>query len=241
MRIVVAGVSGLLLFAGLCPAQDRTQAQGSPAGVVEASQDAVPPPSIRLAAGTEITLKMAQSLSSKHAVIGERVELTVAEDIVVNDWVVVPKGTRVLGTVKVGKKKEKAGNSHDLVLEIDYIAMGERHVTLGGREAANGKVNKGTVAASTVAFGVVGLLVSLNARTATIPEGTILAAFVDEDIDLPPLGRAKREEAVRKAASAGDRCRDRAPCRARAPGAPAAPRSPFPAAVAARPQPRRGP
>jgi hypothetical protein len=196
MKSVIAGVSGVLLFCGLSVAQDRPAAQPAPAQAIEAARGQEKPASIRVSRDTEVELRMAQSLSSKHAVIGERVELTVAEDLVANGWVVVPKGTRVLGTVKVGKKKEKPGNSHELVLEIDYIAMGDRHIKLGGREAANGKVNKGTVAASTVAFGVVGLLVSLNARTATIPEGSILPAWVDEDIDLPPLREAKRDEAA---------------------------------------------
>lgn len=196
MKSIITGVSGVVLFCGLIVAQDRPAAQPAPARAVQASESQERPASIRLARGTEVQLRMAQSLSSKHAVVGERVELTVAEDLVANGWVVVPKGTRVLGTVKVGKEKEKPGNSHELVLEIDYIAMGDRHVKLGGREATKGKVNKGTVAASTVAFGVVGLLVSLNARTATIPEGTILPALVDEDIDLPPLREAKRDEAA---------------------------------------------
>lgn len=179
-------------------AQETAPVQITPAKPIEASKMAEPPKMVKVARDTEVKLRMAQSLSSKHAVIGERVELTVAEELAVDGWVVVPKGTRVLGTVKVGKKRERVDNSHDLLVEIDYIAMSGKHVKLGGRQAGQGKVNKGAAVASTAALGLSGLLLAMDARTAQIPEGTIVKAWVDEDVELPPLWEARVEPATKK-------------------------------------------
>ncbi len=179
-------------------AQETAPVQITPAKPIEASNVAEPPNMVKVARDTEIKLRMAQSLSSKHAVIGERVELTVAEDLAVDGWVVVPKGTRVLGTVKVGKKRERADNSHDLLVEIDYIAMSGKHVKLGGRQAGQGKVNKGAAVASTALLGLSGLQLAMESRTAQIPEGTVVNAWVAEDVELPPLWQAKAEEPAKK-------------------------------------------
>ena len=172
MKAIPARALAVVLCCGTCLAQER------------------PPAQVRLARDTPIALRFAQSLSSKHAVVGERVEMTVADDLVVTGWVVVPKGTRVLGTVTVGKKKEKAGNSHDLALEVDYLAMGDRHVKLGGRQVAKGRTSVDAEVASTIFLGLTGYFLSREARAATIPEGTLLMAWVDEDVDLPALRRA---------------------------------------------------
>ncbi len=186
MRILVAVVIAAAFgLAGPARAQERPQA-------VAAARDEARPSQVRVPGGTEITLRMAQSLDSKHAVMGERVELAVAEDVAVDGWVVVPKDTRVLGTVVTGKKKEKAGNAHDVALEIDYVAMGDRHVLLAGDRSARGRTGKDTMVASTVLFGLSGYLLARNARTATIPEGTILTGWVAEDIDLPPIRPAAK-------------------------------------------------
>lgn len=143
---------------------------------------------VRLRKGTPILLKMAQSLNSKHAYIGERVEMQVAEDVVIDWTLVIPRGTRVLGTVIVGKKDEGSKkNPHQVALRVDYIRLGDRRIALSGGHADKGKVSKGTVVTSTVLLGVTGLMVALNARTGKIAEGTEVQAFVAEDVELPAL------------------------------------------------------
>lgn len=189
MKVTVARALVVVMCCGTCVAQERPPVT-TPAGP---SQEQARPALVRVARDTPVRLKFAQSLSSKHAVVGERVEMTVAEDLVASGWVVVPQGTRVLGTVTIGKKKEKAGNSHDLALEIDYIAMGERHVKLGGRQVAKGRTSVDAEVAGTIFLGLTGFFLAREARAVTIPEGTLLMAWVDEDIDLPALRAARRE------------------------------------------------
>ncbi len=187
--------SMLIVACGICVAQETPPVQITPAQPITSQAEA--PKTLKLVRDTEIKLRMAQSLSSKSAVMGERVELAVVNDVVVDGLVVVPKDTRVLGTVKVGKKREKIENSHDLLIEIDYIAMSGKHIKLAGKHANSGKVNKGAAVASTAALGLSGLMLAMDARTAKIAEGTTVDAWVDEDVELPPLWAARTTEPVK--------------------------------------------
>lgn len=148
---------------------------------------------VPLAKGTEIKLKMAQTLTSKHTYIGERVELKVAEDVVVGGALLVPRNTRVLGTVHVGKAKEgDRKNPHQVVIQIDYIRLGDRRIPLSGMHSNKGKVDKSTVIASSIFFGLTGALIAMDSRTGQIPEGTEVTATVAEDSALPSLGPAPK-------------------------------------------------
>jgi hypothetical protein len=148
---------------------------------------------VTLTKGTSIKLRMAQTLTSKHAYVGERVELMVAEDVNVGDALLVPKDTRVLGTVHVGKAKEgDKNNPHQVVIQIDYIRLGDRRIPLSGKHSDKGKVDKGKVVATTILFGLSGLLLAMDARTGQINEGAEVDAIVAEDVALPALGPATK-------------------------------------------------
>src|SRR5215469_6725408 len=69
-------------------------------------QDQQPKPEITNAAkkavlkeGTEVHLKLAQTMTSKTSSVGEPVEMVLAEDLTVGQDIVALKGARVLGTV----------------------------------------------------------------------------------------------------------------------------------------------
>lgn len=161
MRIVQAVLA--VLLAGFTSAQDSPRV---------------------LKAGTEVKLVFAQSLSSKHAVTGERVELRVAQDVPVDGRVVVPAGTRVLGTVKTGKQKEKYGNAKVLLISFDCIIAGGTRILLTGERRWKASSNVAGETAATIGFGVAGLLLARSGRVVAVPEGTAVSAFVAEDVDL---------------------------------------------------------
>ena len=72
---------------------------------------------------------MAETLTSKHAYIGQRVELQVADDVIVGGALLIPKSTRVLGTVTAGKKEEgKKDNPKTVAIQVDYIRLGDRRI-----------------------------------------------------------------------------------------------------------------
>jgi hypothetical protein len=135
-----------------------------------------------LRSGTEVKLMFAQSLSSKHATKGERIELRVEEDVKVDHTVVVLAGARVLGTVVQGKKNEKYGNSKDLAVRVDYIVVKNKKIKLTGEQQQKAKTNIGSVTAATIGLGLSGLMIYMSQREAWIREGTPAKGYIAEDV-----------------------------------------------------------
>jgi hypothetical protein len=137
--------------------------------------------------GTEVNLKLAQKLTAKSAVVGEPVELVLAQDLKVNDAVVVKQGARVLGTVVAGKESEKKkAEAHGLAMRVDFLKAGDKKIRLRGEKNAEGKRNKDAMVAGTIFLGVSGLLMT-SGKHYEIPEGSPVSAYVDEDIELSAL------------------------------------------------------
>ena len=137
--------------------------------------------------GTEVHLKLAQTMTSKTSSIGEPVELVLAEDLTVGEDIVARKGTRVLGTVVAGKKTEKQkSEAHQLRVRADHIKVGDSFIKLTGEQAGVGKRDKDKMVTYGILFGLSGLLAASN-KTFVIPEGTPATAYVQEDISLPIL------------------------------------------------------
>jgi hypothetical protein len=146
-----------------------------------------PTQTIVLREGSEVNLKFAQKLTSKAAVIDQPVELVLAEDLRVLDYVVVRRGARVLGTVTAGKESEKKKEEAKfLAIRADFLHVGANKIALRGEKAAEGKRNKDAMVAGTILFGLSGLIAT-SGKHYVIPEGTPLKAYVDQDIEIPVL------------------------------------------------------
>ena len=142
----------------------------------------VPAGELLLKKDTEVKVVFAQSLSSKHAVIDEKVELRVAEDVICEGSVVIPRGARVIGTVTTGKKNEKYGNSKTVAVRVDYVLVKDKRIPLTGARDQKPDTNVGAAVAATVGLGVSGLLIYMNQREAWIHEGTQVVGYIAEDV-----------------------------------------------------------
>jgi hypothetical protein len=169
----------LPLFRGNLDAQALAP-QGPPTG-------SRPVQTVVLREGAEVNLEFAQKLTSKAAVVGKPVELLVADDLKVLDYLVVKRGARVLGTVTEGKEAEnKRREAKTLAIRVDFLRVGDRRIRLRGDKIAEGKRNTDAMVAGTIFLGVAGLIAT-SGKHYTIPEGTSLKAYVDEDVELPVL------------------------------------------------------
>lgn len=149
---------------------------------------------VLLKEGTEVRLKLAQSLTSKTATQGERVEFVLAEDLRVGDAIVARKGTRALGTVTEAKKTEKQKtHAKQLSMRFDHMRVGDSVIELTGQQAGAGKRDIGKVVTFTILFGLLGYL-STSHKKFAIPEGTPVTAYVERDIELPVLATAAPAE-----------------------------------------------
>lgn len=150
ISIVVAA-----LFSALAPAQ------GTPPTVSK----------VVLAEGTEITLRMAQDISSRAARPGEPIELTLAEDLKVGDLIVAKAGARALGEVVQAKRPDFWGEAGEVSLRVHYLRVGDNKVEIRG------------------ALGSAGTrYVVVRGSQAIIQAGTLVKAFVAADVPVTPVG-----------------------------------------------------
>ncbi len=71
--------------------------------------------------GTKIRVRLDQTISSGTADEGQVVELSVAEPIRIDNQVVIPEGSRVMGTVTEAHEKRHMGRASKLDFSIDRV------------------------------------------------------------------------------------------------------------------------
>jgi hypothetical protein len=106
-------------------AQDATPPmQGTPTAQNAAPEQLVIP------AGTPITVRLQQRLSSASAVPGERFEAVVDEPVVVGDRVVIPVGARAEGHVIVARHSGRLHHPGQLGLTLDRVTLDRQIIAL---------------------------------------------------------------------------------------------------------------
>ena len=159
----------------------------------------------KLAEGTEVRLKFLDSLSSGTAVQGQRFNLEVVDDVVVNGMIVVPHGAKAVGNVVSAKKRGRMGKAGELNVLLDYMLVGDQRVRLRASSGQEGEGRVGSTVALTVLFGPVGLL--KRGKDVEINAGTPITALVDqttvlEGVFLPDVAPAAIEATVAAPAAA---------------------------------------
>jgi hypothetical protein len=94
-------------------------------------------------AGTPITVRLQQRLSSASAVPGERFEAVIDEPVVVGNQIVLPVGAPVEGHVTVAHKSGRLRHPGELGLTLDRVTIDQQIVTLTtARVSARGGSHK---------------------------------------------------------------------------------------------------
>ena len=135
-----------------------------------------------LNAGTEVRLITSNTISSKDARQGQLIEMTVADDVRVNQLLVIPKGTRGVAQVSRVVERGMFGKAGKLEVRVLYAELGGRRVRLDGRSSEKGENRAGATAVAVVLVGAFGGFV--NGQNAVIPAGTMLSGYVYEDLPL---------------------------------------------------------
>lgn len=71
--------------------------------------------------GTEIRVRLSQNVSSADAHVGDRVNLEVLEDVLVNGMVAVRRGAVAHGSVTVAHGKRRMGRAGAVALQVDTV------------------------------------------------------------------------------------------------------------------------
>lgn len=133
-----------------------------------------------LPAYTPVKVMMNQELSTQTHTVGDQFFVTVVEDVVENDTVIVPAGSRGWGEVTFATRKGGFGKPGIVGISLRSLELGDRVVPLDGRYREEGKNKNGAVAATWFAVGVFSGFI--QGRAGYIEQGRELRARLGEDI-----------------------------------------------------------
>ena len=172
--------------AGYAQAQQALSGQGVP--VSSAAPLPVAPPvtgNAMLRTGTEIPLRLEEELTTKgkQLRVGQRIHLTTSEPVMVNGVNVIPIGTPAEGEITDVRNKGMWGKSGHLAARILYMTVYGRQIRLSGNFDDKG-VAGGWGAAAVSAFVFLPAGFFMTGTSATVPAGTVIKSFLEEDVPL---------------------------------------------------------
>ena len=138
-----------------------------------------------LRVGTEVPLRLEQELTTqgKKLRVGDRFHLTTSEPIMVQGVNVIPVGSPAVGEITDVRNKGMWGKSGHLGARILYVTVNGRQIRLSGAFDDKGVAGGvGAVAVSALVFLPAGFF--MTGTSARVPAGSIIKAFVDEDVPL---------------------------------------------------------
>jgi len=143
------------------------------------------PQKLLLARGTPVPLVFDSDVNSKTTDVGDKIPLTVSEDLKVGDTVVVKKGTPALAIVTEVDKTGMGGAPGEVFCQIDSLQAGSVVIKLRGTAAKEGQDKVGK-AIGLMFVPVVPVGVFVHGKNAEIKQGAAFTAFVDADTLLSP-------------------------------------------------------
>ena len=133
--------------------------------------------------GTEVDLKLAETISSARAMVGQRIRFTVAKDVVINGYVVIPVSALAIGTITKASPKKWAGRSGKLEMSLqDVTAIDGTKIDLSGFRGGSGdshvgRMVTGIVITSIFTLGGASLFLLMHGKDLVIPEGSGATTF----------------------------------------------------------------
>jgi hypothetical protein len=156
-----------------------------PAAIAPAAPQAVilsSPTESVLRAGTEVPLVMAEGITTngKKLRVGQRVRLTVGSDVRLGTAVVIPAGSPAEAEITDVRNKGMWGKSGRIEARVLNVRVGDRLIRLSGSFDDKGVTGTAGVVAAVALVPVAGFFVT--GTSATIPAGSGVKAFLDEDL-----------------------------------------------------------
>ncbi|WP_066846212.1 hypothetical protein [Croceicoccus marinus] len=175
----------VLLLAAVNPAfAQSTVVQAVPAVAPAQPQATV----LTLPANTELTITPNSEVSSKTMKEGDVFTFSTVYDVIMNGYVVIPKGTRGQGKITWRTGKGAFGKSAKMDLGFEWLEIGGRRVAVEGTHRQEGQGNTAATLGTVLAVGPFAAFVT--GKSATVPNGMQLKAFTAESIQFSTSGVA---------------------------------------------------
>jgi len=179
------------IASSMVAARNASAAVGNPAANLPATpgpETPVPtvaaPGQLILHGGTPVPLVFAVDVNSKTTDVGDKIPMTLAEDLKDGDTVLVKKGAPAFAIVREADGSRGGGVPGEIGFEIDSLNANGTLVKLCGSAYKEGQDKAGTAIALAAAFPFAALL--KHGEQAEIKKGTAFTAYVDADVILTP-------------------------------------------------------
>src|SRR4249919_214810 len=137
------------------------------------------PSQMTLPANTEVLLSMNEELSTKGGKIevGTKFRLSVVQDVRLNGYIVIPRGTPAMGEVTYKTGKGMFGKSGKMEIDLRHLDLNGQIIPITGHYRQEGSGNTvATIATVVLVAPIAGMLVT--GRSATLPQGRELKAYL---------------------------------------------------------------
>ncbi|GAA0335230.1 hypothetical protein GCM10009087_51990 [Sphingomonas oligophenolica] len=132
-------------------------------------------PGAVLPSNTELLLRLNSEVNSKKIKVGQRFDLTVANDVMLGTVIVIPRGTPAVGEVTYRTGKGAFGKSAKIEVDMRSIQLGGQIIPITGHYREEGNGNTGAAVGAVVAVGVFGAFVT--GHSAILQQGREFKAF----------------------------------------------------------------
>jgi LssY C-terminus len=167
---------------------------------VSAQERSAIPGTLTIPDGTPIKLRLAESVSSAHARVGDRLDFVVVRDVSVEGFNVIPAGTIAHGSITGVKGKRLLGIGGKVALKLDSVELinGDQ-VGLRARMNVKGRSRTKLMAAAMIATGFIFLpatpvFLLTRGHDSTVVESTEITAQVDGAASLLSAGVPRSPE-----------------------------------------------
>lgn len=136
-----------------------------------------------LPANTELLLRLSQEVNSKRMKEGETFRVALAQDVMIGNFIVLPKGTPGTGYVSYRTGKGAFGKSAKMEITMRSLDLPNgRTIALTGMTRQEGTGNTGATVGTAVAAGVFSAFVT--GRSAVFAEGREVRGFTREALEV---------------------------------------------------------
>lgn len=131
-----------------------------------------------LPANTQVDVTLNSEVNSKKVKQGDRLSGSVSHDVMLGDYVVIPKGTRANGSVTYRTGKGAFGKSAKMEISITDLDLNGRSIPVNGKFRQEGTGNTGATVGAAVAVGVFSAFVT--GKSAVFEQGRELRVFTSD-------------------------------------------------------------
>jgi hypothetical protein len=144
--------------------------------------------------GYPVMLTTQTDLSSRYNKAGERINFSVAENVGAKGQVLIPAGSIAVGEIVRSDRNGHVGKSGKITVRVMYIDTPQRRIALSGDRAVRGKSGTLPVVATFVFVSMLGSMF-IHGTNAKIPAGTMVQAYLAEDLKFAATGNDTQQTA----------------------------------------------